>query len=345
MDPRKGRSVVKGNRSTARTSLALSLGDAFDLFYNAKKAAGMRGNTLTNDYTDNWRYFREWLDATYPHVNNVDEVTSEHIREYVNYMSTKPKYSGIENRETGATLSPYTVTFRLRTIRTFFNFLSAEGLVNANPIRNIKNPRFDKEDKETFTDDELRRLLSAPDVSTYAGLRDRTLMLLLADTGLRINEALGLSKEHVNFKGRCIELPASMNKNRKPRVVPMSAEASRELMTLINENQRYFDTDFIFLANYGDPLKADHFRKRLKEHAVKAGIDPALAHPHQFRSYFCTTFLLNGGSLFVLQRIVAHANIETTRGYAKMNDTHAHEQHSQFSPLTRLGLSRVNKRR
>jgi integrase/recombinase XerD len=125
----------------------------------------------------------------------------------------------------------------------------------------------------------------------------------------------------------------------------MSADASRELMTLMNENQRYFDTDYIFLANYGDPLRADHFRKRLKEHAKKAGIDPALAHPHQFRSYFCTTFLLNGGSLFVLQRIVAHANIETTRGYAKMNDTHALEQHSQFSPLARLGLSRVNKRK
>ncbi|MFD1957129.1 tyrosine-type recombinase/integrase [Paenibacillus thailandensis] len=345
MDPRKGRSIVKGNRNVVRTNLSLSLREAFDMFFNAKKAEGMRESTLENDYTDNWRYFYDWMTESYPHVNNVDEVTSEHIREYVNYMSNKPKYSGIENREEVKTLSPYTVAFRLRTIRTFFNFLSSEGVITVNPIRNIKAPRFDKEDKETFSDDDLRKLLAAPDTSTYAGLRDRTLMFLLADCGLRINEALRLTTEHIDVKGRCIELPAWMNKNRKPRVVPLSADAARELLTLMNETRRYFDTDHIFVANYGDPLKADHFRKRLKEHAKNAGVDPALAHPHQFRSYFCTMFLLNGGDLFTLQRIVAHANIETTRGYAKMNDEHAREQHSQFSPLTRLGLSRVNKRR
>jgi Site-specific recombinase XerD len=345
MDPRKGRSIAKGKRSATQPTLTFPLNEAFEIFYNAKKAEGMRDSTLKNDYIANWRYFYDWMAENYPQVVNVNEVTSEHIRSYVNYMSSKPKYSGIHNREVDEKLSANTVTSRLRTLRTFFNFLSSEGMITVNPVSNVKTPRRDQKDRVTFSDEEMRRILEAPDTTTFAGLRDRTLMYLLADAGLRINEALNLTTEHLNVKGRCLELPAWMNKNRKPRVVPISAEVVRELLTLINENRQYFDTDHIFVANYGEPLKAAHFRKRLKEHAEKAGVNPALAYPHQFRSYFCTTFLLNGGDLFTLQRIVAHANIETTRGYARMNDEHTRQQHSQFSPLARLGLSRVNKRR
>ncbi|OAS14603.1 hypothetical protein A8708_34490 [Paenibacillus oryzisoli] len=80
------------------------------------------------------------------------------------------KYAGVTNREKEEGLSPYTIAFRLRDLRTMFNFLASEELVKANPVENIKQPRFDNEDKETFSDDHVKRLLEAPNTGTFADL-------------------------------------------------------------------------------------------------------------------------------------------------------------------------------
>ncbi|MCL6458139.1 MAG: tyrosine-type recombinase/integrase [Gorillibacterium sp.] len=345
IDPRKGKPSIKGKRAGKPiAALDYTIDDAFTVFYSAKKAEGMRDRTLA-DYVRHWKYFCDWLHE-FKVASRINEITPEIIRDYVNYMTTRTKYEGVHGRELeGVGLSPYTIALRLRSLRTMFNFLAPENMIAFNPVTNIKPPLFDHEDKPTFTDDELRRLINAPDVDTYTGLRDRCLMIFLADGGFRIQEALKLREEYVDFRTRSVVLPASMNKNRRPRVVPISAESVRVLLELMNENKRYFDTDFIFLSNYGEPLKDDHFRRRLKIHADNAGVDRELTHPHQFRHYFCTAYLLNGGDLFSLQRIVSHAQIETTRKYVKMDDENIRNRHAQFSPLLRLGLSRAPRKR
>ena len=347
IDPRKGRSIVRGKKRVDKLSeqvpaaVSYTISEAFAIFFSAKKAEGIRPRTV-EDYETNWKYFTDWLKEDVPAAT----VTTETIRDYINYMSNKTLFSGVPDRpQTNKTLATQTVITRLRTLRTIFTFLAEEGYIQTNPLAKVKMPRKDREEKPTFTDDDIRRLLDAPDTDTYAGLRDRTLMMALADGGFRIQEALRLTTEHIDIKARCVNLPGWMNKNRKPRVVPLSAETIRELLRLIDETRQYFDTDHVFVTNYGEPLKAAHFRKRLRIHAIAGGVDKKLAHPHQFRSYFCTTYMLNGGDIFTLQRIVAHANIETTRGYAKMSDENVRSQHAQFSPLARLGLRRIGRTR
>lgn len=347
-DPRKGKSIVRGVdakiRKAAKTEYTLN--KAYEIFYNVKKAERMRERTLA-DYRKHWRYLNEWLAEAYPELSMLHEFTAEVARDYVTYMSTKrTKYAGIENREVkGRNLAAGTVLIRLRSLRAMCNYWTAEGMVELNPAKNLKPPKQDMDEIETFTDEQLTTLLAAPDVNTFAGYRDKTLMLLLADSGLRINEALNLTLEHLDVKSRCIRLPAAMNKNRKPRIVPLSPEVVRELLTLISENQSFFDTDHLFVANYGEPLKADHFRRRLSIHARAAGLDNVKVSPHQFRHYFCKTYLLNGGDIFSLQRIVAHAEISTTRKYVQMSDDNIRQQHSQFSPIQRLGKKSVRKRK
>lgn len=348
MDPRKGKTVIKGNRevNTKVTTSDYALEEAFDIFYAAKRSEGMRPRTL-EEYITYWGYFRDFLAKAYPNLNVINEVTATVIRDYANYLSTRTKYEDIpERKREGVTLSPFTIAGRVRTLKTIFNFLSRERMVTLNPVASIKLPRYDKEDKETLTDEHIRKLLEAPDIRSYAGLRDRALIYLLVDGGFRIQEALRLTMEHIDIKSRCVHLPAWMNKNRKPRVVPVSAEVIREILTLVNENKRYFDNEHIFLANYGEPLKADHFRHRLRVHKKNAGLEDHIpVNPHGFRSYFLTQFMLNGGDIFSAQRIVAHANIVTTRGYVRMSDDNIRMQHDKYSPIARLGLSRVNKRR
>lgn len=345
-DPRSGKRIVSGKRTiTVKQTLDYDLDNAFDLFYNVKKAERMRNRTLS-DYKTHWRYFREWLDKSYNEVV-LRDITQTILREYVIYMSNeRTKYEGVENRViVGKSLSPTTVAIRLRTLKTMFNFWITEGLIEVNPAKNLKPPVEDEDEIEAFTDGQLRLLLATPNERTYAGFRDKVLMTLLADTGLRINEALNLESSLFDFKARCIYLPASMNKNRKVRIVPVSIEVIRMILELISENKTYFQSEHIFLSNYGEPLKDDHFRKRLRDYGIKSGIHGQVrVSPHTFRHYFCKTYLLNGGDIFTLQRIVAHKDIATTRKYVQMGDDDIKQQHTQFSPIHRLGKQKLIKR-
>ncbi|MFF0831323.1 tyrosine-type recombinase/integrase [Brevibacillus sp. NPDC003359] len=344
-DPRIGRQLVRSKRAvTPLTYVTYELDDAFQLFYNVKKAEGMRERTLA-DYKAHWRYFREWIDENYPDIK-LDEITSTIAWKYYIYMANgRTKYAGVHKREIkGQALSPTTVAIRIRTLRTMFNFWSRERMLDINPVANLKPPKEDEDEIEAFTDDQLHKLINTPDTRTFAGFRDRTLMLLLADSGLRIQESLGLKTEHIDVKSRCIHLSAAMNKNRKPRIVPVSSEVLRLLFELMTENKSFFgDREHVFLSAYGDPLTSDTVRKRFARYGVEAGIsEDVRVSPHTFRHYFCKMYLLNGGDLFTLQRIVGHADISTTRKYVQMSDENIRAQHAQFSPIMRL---RAGKRR
>ncbi|WP_051236189.1 tyrosine-type recombinase/integrase [Paenibacillus pinihumi] len=341
-DPRKGRSIVRGKSragSAAGRKIDYTLSEVFSIFYEAKKAERVRDRTL-EDYVINWGYFTEWLREDML----ASELTPERIRKYINYMSTKKKYSEVKDRKkTEETLSTQTLISRLSTLRTLFNWLAANNYLEPNPMSGIKMPKKDEVEKATYTDDNFLQLLKAPDEETYAGYRDKVLMMTLGDGGFRIHELLLLMTEYLDVKGRCIYLPASMNKNRKPRWVPLSADTIRNLVNLINETKQYFDTAYIFVSNYGEPLKADNFRKRLKKYAKIAGVDPGIVFPHQFRSYFCTSYLLNGGDPFTLRKIVAHSRIETTQRYVRMNQDNIRDQHTKFSPVQRAARIKRKK--
>lgn len=348
-DPRKGKKRIdmkRAARENGPQSFTLDL--AFDLFYSAKRAEKVRDRTLA-DYKSYWRYFREWLTDRYPETIEVADLTSSIIREYIEYMSFDHQRYGADKyrKKDERKLSPVTVKSRLRAIQTMCGFWASEGYIDVDPTEKIKPPRMDVEDKTLLTDEQLAALLSVPDTNTYVGFRNRTLMMLLADTGLRINEALRLRTVHLDFAARCIRLPGEMNKNRKPRIVPLSATVVRELIRLIEETQAFFNTDYVFVAVYGDPLKADHFRKQLRKYAEEAGIDTKKTQvsPHRFRDYFITNYLLNGGDLFTLQRIVSHADVKTTQGYVRVNEGAMRDSHAQYSPLARLNNPRVGKRR
>ncbi|MEC0253642.1 tyrosine-type recombinase/integrase [Paenibacillus lautus] len=347
-DPRKGKQAIinkRKGRGQEVGSTTLDIG--FDLFYSAKRTEGVRKRTLA-DYKSYWRYFREWLTRAHPEIELIGQITVVTLREYTEYMSHEHKrYEGVECRKKdGKNLSPATVASRLRALQTMCKFWGTEGLTQTNAAEKIKAPRKDVAEKNIISDEQLSAIIAAADTTTFAGYRDRVLMLLLADSGLRINEALQLEDTFIDIRARCIRLPGLLNKNRKPRIVPVSASVLREVIRLMEETRDYFNTQYVFVSNYGERLKADQFRKRLRQYAIEASIDTSKTQvsPHRFRDYFITNYLLNGGDLFTLQRIVAHADIKTTQGYVKVNEEAMRDSHTQYSQISRLGVPRARKR-
>lgn len=98
-------------------------------------------------------------------------------------------------------------------------------------------------------DEQIDAILAAYDDRQFAQWRDKTLILLLLDTGLRIGEALSLTAEQINFKDLTVTVPSRIAKNRRSREIPISREVAKRLRQLLDETQQYFGEDAqLFMA-------------------------------------------------------------------------------------------------
>lgn len=242
-----------------------SIENAIEIFIHAKEAEGLRKSTIKG-YHDTVRYFRDWLN---PEIEYVDEITSTIIRNYINYLKNdRLPYQGDAQRErTRKGLSVFTINIQLRNLKAIFRFLALEGIINNNPTGNIPLVKDDEhEEVQGLTDEEIDVILDSYDDKQFAQWRDKTLVLLLLDTGLRINEAMLLTVDNVDFQQNTLIVPSAIAKNRKHRDIPISREISKRLKQLLDETEQYFGEGFqIFMNAYGEGFTADAFRRRFKE--------------------------------------------------------------------------------
>lgn len=327
---RRRRTASNINSIMADDSVNLSLEDALEYVFTYKQSEGLRKRTL-DEYRKLYGYFLEWLNEHYPDIVHIAEIKSGVIRHYIVYL--QDEHFNERTKEFG--LSPYTINIRLRNLRAFFNTLHKEKIVNENPTALIKLLKVDEDTFVPLTDDELERLLKAPDVREYAQFRDLVGIYLILDTGIRSSEMFNMKIEHVDFKSRCITLPGSITKNRKPRILPLSNQVLRLLMELITEVKTNFDTSLVFVSNFGEKYLPTSYRRRLIIYKDRAKIDKRVT-PHGLRHQFCRDYIMNGGDIFTLQRIAGHADITTTRKYIQFTTDDLKQQHTLYSPIVRL---------
>lgn len=346
IDKRNGKNAIHRRIGvTERSSKPrYSLQQAFAMFIQAKSAERLRELTL-RDYRNHFRYVDNWIETVHPEIRYVDEVTASVIREYIHYLSfEKPLYSGhpykLESNRRG--LTPGAVNVRINTLKAMFRWFHQEGLTALNPTQNLSKQRVEEDRIGAFTDEQIQRLLEQPDQTTYAGFRDFILMKVLLESGIRINEALALEVNDIDLKTRIMTLTGTKNKNRKLRIVPMSAGMARFVIDLIAENQTYFpDSKRIFLANYGEPLSKTNITHRIKEYGIKAGIaNQVRCSPHTFRHTFAKRFLTSGGDIIALQRILGHSSMEMVRKYVQHTTDDLLEAHDRFTASLKVGRRR-----
>lgn len=316
----------------------------FERFYHAKVAEGRKERTLES-YRENYGFFVGYLDKR-GIGRDVRNVTPDLIREYIVWMlHEKERFEGHKFKpksEEGAGLSPTTVNVRLKTLRTLFKFLSEEGIVETNPMDQVKRVTEDQEEIVVLTVDQLKALLNAPNQRRYAGFRDYVLMNVLLDAFLRINEALSLRVQDVDFDLGTINIRAEESKNRKSRIIPLQKRTISLIKDLIKENEE-FDTEYIFLSNYGEPLTDNNFRHRLKQYAKKAGITTEV-HPHLFRHTAATMALEAGMDIRHLQMLLGHSDLRMVMRYTHLSKKSLMVQHERYSPINAI-YGKLNKER
>lgn len=341
IDKRKGR-----RQKTERFSVASdhSLDALFERFYHAKVAEGRKERTLES-YRENYGFFVTYMDLR-GYGRDVRLVTPDFIREYIVWnLNEKVRFDGHKFKseaEQTVGLSASSVNTRLKTMRTMFKYLAEEELIETNPFDSVKKVEEDDNEIHIISVDQLKKLLAAPNQRRYSGFRDYVVMNVLLDGFLRINEALSLRRSDIDFDLGMITIRAEQSKNRKSRAVPLKKQTLKLIQDLLRENDD-FDSDYVFLANYGEPLRDGQFRHRLKEYAELAEISIRV-HPHLFRHTAATMFLEAGGDLRHLQLILGHSDLRMVMRYTHLSKASIKNQHEQYSPLNEV-MGKLNKER
>jgi integrase/recombinase XerD len=231
-------------------------------------------------------------------------------------------------------VSPVSVNTYLRGFKAYVRWLHAEGcLKEPLPIRFLKT---EQKVLATLTPDQVKRIIQYTPEGVY-DRRIHTFVLLVLDTGLRLTEALNLTRDAVDFDNLVIKV---RGKGGKHRLVPFSLECRRVVFRYLS---RHDEADFVFSTRTGTGLTERNTARDMKELGRKLRITGVRFSPHTLRHTFAVTFLRNGGDVYMLSRILGHSNITTTTVYLRSIGIDAlAEAHQKFSPLVGVNRGRIS---
>ena len=220
----------------------------------------------------------------------------------------------------------------LSSLRRFYRWALETGRIEHDPLAEIRLPRVRPSLPETLEEDEVERLLAAPDVTTDLGLRDRTMLEVLYGAGLRVSELVGLGVEAVNLRQGVVRV---RGKGDKDRLVPLGEEAvdwlSRYLRTARGALMQDPTRPALFPGRGDRPLTRQAFWYRIKHHARVAGIERPLS-PHTLRHAFATHLLNHGANLRVVQLLLGHSDLSTTQIYTHVAQARLERLHADHHP-------------
>ncbi|MQL54012.1 tyrosine-type recombinase/integrase [Desulfofundulus thermobenzoicus] len=239
---------------------------------------------------------------------------------------------------------PATFNLRLTYLKTFFKWAVREGIFPENPLEGFQKKK--DEGRVTEVDTEtLEQLLSLPDRTTFAGLRDHALFLLTLDTGIRPSEAFSLLIDDFNLKNLEVTIRRENAKTRETRtlpILPVTANAVRELIAA--RHPAWKKTVPVFCTQDGTPLNRHTWNDRLEMYSRKLGVK---IWPYALRHAFALTYIRNGGYELGLQRTLGHHSLTMTRRYVNLTQADLRAMNTAASPLNSLlpQRHRVRKRR
>lgn len=229
-------------------------------------------------------------------------------------------------------LNPRSRARHLVTLRGFYKFLVREKFITSDPTRVIDLPKSGFYLPYVLTQDEVKSLLSVPDVSKPAGLRDSAMIELLYAAGLRVSELVGLKLFDVNMDACFVRV---FGKGSKERIVPIGTYAKERVNEYINTARPLLlkknMSNFLFAGRGGKPLTRQGFWKIIKRYSILAKITKKIT-PHTLRHSFATHLLEGGADLRSVQLMLGHVDISTTQIYTHVVRDHLKKIHSKYHP-------------
>ncbi len=276
--------------------------------------SGLSDNTL-NAYRTDLLLFFGWLAGQ---RLSLQDPASDGITDYLDFRAGQAS-----NRSAVRSLS---------ALRSFYKYLIHNSLIDYDPCANVVAPASTKSLPKPISEEAVRLLINAPDVSTRFGLRDRAMIETLYATGMRVSELTGLLVDQVDFTvGVC----RVVGKGNKERLVPLGDHANSWILRYLNESRASILGDrqdpALFLSSRAKAMSRQGFWQNLKRYARVSGLTGAIS-PHTLRHAFATHLLDNGADLRSVQMFLGHSSLSTTQIYTLVTTTRLKNIHQRHHP-------------
>ncbi len=234
------------------------------------------------------------------------------------------------------------ITRKVSTIRGFYKYLRAEGVLEIDPFYGVRGPQKPRRLPKFLAPEEVARLIGAAAGAEPLELRDRALLELLYAAGLRVSELCGLDLGDVDLRDRAVRVRGKGNKERIG-VFGAPAEAALDRYLESGRPALLAKTEHaLFLNRFGGRLTARSVQTMVRRYAIKAGL-PREAHPHLLRHSFATHLLDGGADLRVVQELLGHESPNTTQIYLSV--TEARKRGAMEEALEGLGKLEAERSR
>lgn len=295
-------------------------------FEHLKYERNVSAHTIRN-YTSDLTQFLDHLAAAdengrRPHleVSSIDHLT---IREWLATLHSARK-------------SKSSVARKLAALRTFFQFLVREEIVEMNPAKLVATPRLEKKLPNHLSAEDAIRFIETPDVATTLGKRDRAIMELLYATGVRVSELTKLNLSDVDLKNKTVLVTG---KRRKQRLVPFGEPAQEAIANYLSVRESVLHKapvtdrdDQALMLNYQGTRITTRSVGRLIDKYIQICAGIHAISPHSLRHSFATHLLDSGADLRDIQELLGHARLSTTQIYTHVSMEKLIEVYDQAHP-------------
>ncbi|HIT21830.1 MAG TPA: site-specific tyrosine recombinase XerD [Candidatus Scybalousia intestinigallinarum] len=252
-------------------------------------------------------------------ITDIKEVKFDHITKYLESLKKQE-------------ISPQSIAHAITAIKNFHKYFLKIGYLKEDVSKNIERPKLKKQLPNTLTIEEVNELLDIP-LNTPFDYRNKAMLELLYGTGLRISELLSLTLNDIDLTNCTVRCTG---KGRKERIVPINDYIISSLHLYLEkrpllEKKKSSNYSELFLNNHGKPISRQGFFKILKELLIKKNLNPNVS-PHTLRHSFATHLLENGADLRVIQEMLGHSDIATTRIYTHITNQKVRKDYEEYHP-------------
>jgi integrase/recombinase XerD len=258
-------------------------------------------------------------------IDDVEDVSSLHVKKFIQYQTeigNKPTY----------------INSLIKSMRAYYVYLLNEEYVEMNVMKKIKLLKEDKTVIKTFTDKEVSAMIAAYDFKNYLNARNKVIVAMFVDTGIRCSELINLQTEWINETNLSI-----FGKGAKWRYVPISLMLRKYMIRYERIKDKYFSKKQLehnnyFLSRSGRPITTVQIENIVREAGKIAGVrEDIRCSPHTVRHYAIQSNLRNGLDLYSCSKIAGHENLQVTKRYLQGIETeNILEMAKKTSPLMSL---------
>jgi integrase/recombinase XerD len=275
---------------------------------------GLSANTLQN-YARDIRRLQAWAADK---GRRIERLERKDLREWIASMSREG-------------LAPSSIARAVSAARGLFRFLMLDRHVPRDPTEDIHTPQQSSHLPKFLTEEEMERLLRAPDIKTEVGVRDRAMIELMYAAGLRVSELCSLKVADVDLDGAIV---SCYGKGSKQRRIPIGKSAVHWIQRYIAVRHRLGSNNPVLFLNRGRALTRQLAWSIIKTYAAKAQV-PDIS-PHTLRHSFGTHLMQHGADSRSVQALLGHSDISTTEIYTHITDLHMRKAYDRFHPRAKV---------